>query len=247
MSDELNELLNSQDGRVERIVPSAGIHDQALEAEHLARYRWAAGRLGSSMLVLDIASGVGYGTPILSREGNRTVISSDISTGALAYGRRTFSAVGVAADGTNLPFGDDTFDAIVSLETIEHVPRPDLFIRELRRVLKPSGSLLVSTPNAEETGGGNPHHLKEFSREEFVALVSDSGFTVRKRFAQHYRATGRAWAVPGLRRAAWEVRRSPRVFPDVRSLAVPLQFCWDCAPVSSPGQTRTERPWTPKG
>jgi len=120
------------------------------------------------------------------------------------------------------------------------VRHPELFLAELRRVLKPSGSLLISTPNREETGGGNPHHLREFSRDEFLSLVTAAGFAIRKRYGQHPRARGRAWAVPGLRRAAWEVRKWERVYPDVRSLAVlaaPLQFCWVCIPVALSGQS----------
>jgi ubiquinone/menaquinone biosynthesis C-methylase UbiE len=46
-----------------------------------------------------------------------------------------------------LPFADDAFDVVVAGEVLEHVPHPDLMLTEIRRVLRPSGRLLLSTPN----------------------------------------------------------------------------------------------------
>lgn len=46
-----------------------------------------------------------------------------------------------------LPFEDGTFECVVAGEIIEHVPDPDSFLREIRRVLRPRGTLVISTPN----------------------------------------------------------------------------------------------------
>ena len=46
-----------------------------------------------------------------------------------------------------LPFGDGTFDTVISCETIEHVPDPYRAVRELARVLRPGGRLFLTTPN----------------------------------------------------------------------------------------------------
>ncbi len=53
----------------------------------------------------------------------------------------------VVADIQNLPFLDNSFDVVVSLETLEHVPDPDKGLAELVRVTKPGGKLIISTPN----------------------------------------------------------------------------------------------------
>jgi O-antigen biosynthesis protein len=219
-------LLNSRNGSVERIVPSSGCHNHSLEEEHRSRYRWASAKLAAVGTVLDVASGVGYGAPIL-RAGTRRVVSSDISVDALAFGNPLFRLCAVAADAERLPFVAGAFDAVVSLETIEHVPHPDAFLRELRRILKDEGSLLISTPNRSTSGGDNPHHLVEFDAGQLEQLLTAAGFAVVERYGQQPCLQGGVWRIRGLRRLAWKARRSPRVYRD-RSLVAPLQFCWRC-------------------
>jgi SAM-dependent methyltransferase len=228
MDDQHAHLRNDQYGCVERIVPSGSPSDGLLEREHRARYQWDERHLGDSETVLDIACGVGYGRPLLVNGRFRDVVSSDISLESLSYGRSAFDVVGVAADGEHLPFHEMTFDSVVSLETIEHVPEPAVFLSELRRVLKVGGTLLISTPNLSESGGSNPHHLREFTRPEFEALLLDGGFAIRRRFAQRIRMRGSIWRVKGFRRMAWKISQSHRVVRDGPLLAAPLQFCWIC-------------------
>lgn len=55
-------------------------------------------------------------------------------------------AIDIVADVQALPFRDATFDAIVALEVLEHVPKPGTMADEMRRVLKPGGHVLLSTP-----------------------------------------------------------------------------------------------------
>jgi SAM-dependent methyltransferase len=81
----------------------------------------------------------------------------------------------VAADAARLPFGR-VFDAVVSFETIEHVPDPGRFVADCARVLKPGGVFLVSTPNRELWSPRSPkpvqrHHVKEFNRREFLEVL----------------------------------------------------------------------------
>src|SRR5207302_2623392 len=78
----------------------------------------------------------------------------------------------------HLAFAAGTFDMITSFETIEHlVPdRQEPFLREVKRVLRPGGLLLISTPNKRRTekfATKNPYHFKEFYLDEFVALLKD--------------------------------------------------------------------------
>ncbi len=56
----------------------------------------------------------------------------------------------VVADALQLPFSDNTFDCVVSSEVIEHIEKPEKFIAELFRCVKPGGSLIITTPYKEE-------------------------------------------------------------------------------------------------
>jgi SAM-dependent methyltransferase len=145
--------------------------------EHRSRYRFACEHLGAG-LVLDIASGSGYGVEMLA-EGGRLIVGCDASVSAAAEARRLVDRTNVhfvPSDGLQLPFAGGTFDAVVSFETVEHLADAKCFIRELRRVLKDSGILLLSTPNAAITRNypANPFHIREFTAPELYALLAGS-------------------------------------------------------------------------
>lgn len=122
--------------------------------------------------VLDVASGSGYGSDYLRQHGC-DVTSVDIDAGAAAKGRRALQA-----SGEMLPFRSASFDSITSIETIEHVVHPTMFLDELHRVLRPGGLLVLTTPNARYTKPvngipANSFHLREWHPEEFLDLVGD--------------------------------------------------------------------------
>jgi SAM-dependent methyltransferase len=148
----------------ERLDPEAA--PEASLQEHLARYRFARERVRGR--ILDVACGAGYGTAMLGAVG------LDVSSEALAQARRETDRL-IRGDALRLPFGG-TFDAVVSFETVEHVADPEGFVAECRRVLRPGGLLVMSTPNKElwsprSSKPLQPHHVREFSRKEFLALL----------------------------------------------------------------------------
>ena len=75
-----------------------------------------------------------------------------------------------------LPFGDGTFDVVVSFETIEHILEQNEFLDEIKRVLKPAGLLIMSSPNraqySDARGYSNEFHVKELYRAEFSELLN---------------------------------------------------------------------------
>lgn len=157
----------------ERLVP--GEVDVDLWNEHLSRYAFAASLLTGSERVLDAGCGTGYGASRLAASA-AFVLGIDISEetvrfAAARYGndRIRFEAGTCEA----LPVVDGSLDAVVAFEVIEHLREWRRFLSECRRVLKPSGRLIVSTPNksdyAESRGdaGPNPFHVHEFEFEEF--------------------------------------------------------------------------------
>lgn len=207
-------LLGADKGVIERIVP--GLVPKGWEQQHVSRYYWAARQLRKPVAqrVLDIACGVGYGSQILEMAGYE-VVSLDRFRAGLGFGIDEFGVRRpVVADAHELPLRRAHFDAVVSFETIEHVARPDLFLGEVANVLKPQGTLLISTPNAATSGHGNPHHVHEFVLQELVSLLSAQGFLVSAVYGQHLVLHGRLWSkVIVLRRLQYEIQRSSVVRP----------------------------------
>ncbi len=103
------------------------------------------------------------------------MLGLDISSEALESARTLFTHPAVEylqADVRNLTALERGFDAIVSFETIEHLPNPEALICEAHRVLVPGGLFICSTPNRNYSGKGNgqnPYHLCEWSYEEFAS------------------------------------------------------------------------------
>jgi O-antigen biosynthesis protein len=163
----------------ERVVP--GLVDADLLNEHLARYRFAArfvAHFTEPASVLDAGCGSGYGVAELGAAA--AVIGVDASVEAIDYARGNFSRPGVhflPAVCEALPFADESFDLVLAFEVIEHLKRWEDFLAEARRVLRPAGVLLVSTPNksyyAEARGaaGPNPFHVREFDYAEFEGAL----------------------------------------------------------------------------
>lgn len=200
----------------ERIVPdkeSAGI-----VALHLKRYLFAAPYCAGKD-VLDAACGVGYGSAELARVARR-VVGVDVDESAIAYARSRYGGKNVefrTMDVSSLRFDDAAFDVVVSFETIEHLAGVDAFLREVQRVLRPSGTFVVSTPNAPRTthAPDNPHHLVEYSREDFARLLQENFGTVdlfgqRRLQTRRHRALQRL-DVLGLRRRLAFLRRTARL------------------------------------
>ena len=170
----------------ERVVP--GLVDADLLNEHLARYRFAARSARSSgraqRCSMRDADRV---TEARNSAQLRALSASTFRRRRWPMRRASFRGPGfifcrVAA--TALPFADGSFDLVAAFEVIEHLERWEEMLSEARRVLRPSGVLLVSTPNkayyAEARGaaGPNPFHVHEFEYGEFAAALQ-SGVSAR--------------------------------------------------------------------
>ena len=139
--------------------------------EHAARYVFALPFVEGKS-VLDIACGSGYGIGLL-RSKARYVTGVDIDPVAANEAKAECGDNGAVllGNGPGLPFDDATFDVITSFETLEHLHERGEFLSELRRVLSPGGTLVLSTPNAnysQPVNGvpANPFHLHEYDPAE---------------------------------------------------------------------------------
>ena len=161
----------------ERFVPWA--REPAVAYEHLHRYLWASG-LARDKRVLDLASGEGYGAEILSREA-AFVCGVDADETAVRHASEKYRCPNLQfLQGalTDVPIPEaNNFDLVVCFEAIEHIREHEELIREVKRLLKPGGIFIVSTPNKEIYREGeppNPFHVKELSFGEFDGLLSRS-------------------------------------------------------------------------
>ncbi|MGI8632952.1 MAG: class I SAM-dependent methyltransferase [Solirubrobacterales bacterium] len=183
------------DATGERLVP-ARQRGELVHAEHLVRYRLAA-QLVTGLTVLDAACGEGYGTRMLADAGAQRVVGVDVDPAAVAHVAEHHEMEAVTADIGTLPFDDDTFDLVVSFETIEHVEDPEAALAEFARVLRPEGSLVISTPNADEYLVDNDFHVREFTHDEFVSMLERRFGRPRLLFQQNY-LTSAVLDEPGL-------------------------------------------------
>jgi ubiquinone/menaquinone biosynthesis C-methylase UbiE len=155
----------------ERMVPE--FHKGTLiYAEHMLRYLCAQDYV-EGKVVLDIASGSGYGTHILSKKSKK-IFGVDVNEAAVAYANQHYSGKNISylqGEATAIPLDNNSVDVVVTFETIEHIKDYESFLREIKRVLKPSGTVLVSTPNDLEFAEGNHFHLHQFKYEELLKLI----------------------------------------------------------------------------
>lgn len=162
----------------ERYIPGAiDVHD-AINYEHLNRYS-ALKKLIKNKVILDAACGSGYGCSMMSSFAKK-VHGIDIDPGTIDYAKSKYAQVNIefqVAPVSKLPFKANSFDIIVSFETIEHINETDqeLFLKEIKRTLKSGGYLVMSTPDkanySDESDYNNEFHLKEFYSEEFYDFL----------------------------------------------------------------------------
>jgi SAM-dependent methyltransferase len=145
---------------------------------HLAVYRWIARRCAGGRVV-DMACGEGYGSAVLA-ETAAEVVGVEANPEAFEHARLRYRAPGLRFErGLVEEFGDGApYDAVVFLQTIEHVHEPERLLAHFASLLRPGGVVYATTPNrltlappgAERSG--NPWHLKEYAPDEFAALVA---------------------------------------------------------------------------
>jgi SAM-dependent methyltransferase len=169
----------------ERTVPGVW-HENYWFRRHEAVYAAIATELDDAV-VLEAGCGEGYGAQVLAEQANR-VVALDYDAYAIAQVGRAYPAlVVVRGNLVALPFADDTYDAVVSLQTVEHLWDQDAFVAACRRVLRPGGRLILSTPNRLTFPPGNPFHTRELSAAELRDLVARHRGTAALRGVRHGR------------------------------------------------------------
>ncbi len=166
-------MASRYDDEIWELVPE----DPGPPPEHLREFVRGLDRAGSA---LDLGCGDGRLTVELGAE---ELTAADVSVVALerARGRLPGARLVELDPDAALPFDDGAFDLVLCAETIEHVRDVQLLLSEVRRVLRPGGTLALTTP-ANLPVGRRPHplspHVRFFTRRYHKALLDELGFEV---------------------------------------------------------------------
>ena len=184
----------------ERYLPFASPELVGVEIhyEHLHRYAFAC-QFVSGKKVLDLASGEGYGSYLLSQEADH-VVGVEIDPESVEHARTKYPRDDLEfMQGSILEIpiaGEHLFDLVVCFEAIEHVSDHDKLLSEVKRLLKADGLFIVSTPNkkiyTDEPNYHNPFHIKELYFSDFTDLLSNY-FSDIYTFGQRVYAGSNIW------------------------------------------------------
>ncbi|WP_163539309.1 class I SAM-dependent methyltransferase [Gracilibacillus sp. YIM 98692] len=165
----------------ERIIPEKMKITNELLIEHLARYHFSVPHVHGR--VLDFATGAGYGTHIIAKKCKRKmeeIIGVDIDPEVIEYAKKQYYhplSSYQLEDVTDhaLPEKLGQFDVILSFETIEHIENEEQFLKNVYDLLKPGGTLLLSTPFGQGRGipSGSPFHVHQVTVEEFIEMFEN--------------------------------------------------------------------------
>ena len=164
----------------ERTIPGLDVENYWFR-RHEVVYQQLAPRC-AGVEVLEAGCGEGYGADLISRVARR-VIALDYDETTVAHVRARYPRVEVMHGNlAELPLADASVDVVVNFQVIEHLWDQTQFVRECARVLRPSGLLMVSTPNRITFSPGrdtpiNPFHTRELNADELTRLLVDAGFT----------------------------------------------------------------------
>ncbi|BBX72747.1 class I SAM-dependent methyltransferase [Mycobacterium shinjukuense] len=163
----------------ERTIPDLDVENYWFRRHQVVYERLAPRCAGRD--ALEAGCGEGYGADLIAGVARR-VIAVDYDQAAVAHVRRRYPRVQVLrANLAELPLPEASVDVVVTFQVIEHLWDQGRFLRECARVLRPSGLVMVSTPNRITFSPGrdtpiNPFHTRELNADELTELLVDAGF-----------------------------------------------------------------------
>lgn len=187
-ADEVETIrLQAEEHPLIEDTPPATPAEHCLRLVHLRAYDEAVAH-ATGRDVLDVGCNTGYGT-VRYLPVARRVVGVDVSPGAIEAAReraRDGQPEFILTSGLELPFPDDSFGLVSSFQVLEHVPDPLAYLREIARVTRPGGEVILATPNAAirlDPGmtPWNRFHVHEYLAGELHGLLSQVFPRVRVR------------------------------------------------------------------
>ncbi|WP_052344694.1 class I SAM-dependent methyltransferase [Thermocrispum municipale] len=157
---------------------------------HEAAYR-ALLPLCRDAVVLEAGCGEGYGANMIAEVAER-VVAVDYDEDCVRHVAETYASVRpVRGNLAVLPLSDQSVDVVANLQVIEHLWDQHGFLTECRRVLRPGGPLLCTTPNRltftpDSDTPLNPYHTRELTADELAELLHGAGFAVQSMRGLHH-------------------------------------------------------------
>lgn len=142
--------------------------DNVIHHRHLVAYNEAVKHINGN--VLEIGSGEGYGIKILAPESVKYVAVDKHNT-PIDTNSKNIEFYQQSVPPLN-QFEDDSFNIVVTFQVIEHIKNDHLFLQEIKRVLKPDGMLIMTTPNKKMSLTRNPWHIREYNLQGMEMLIS---------------------------------------------------------------------------
>ncbi len=182
---QINDGLNKVGTTMERIIV---FDPEDAPKDHFERYAFAAAQCEGKK-VIDVASGCGYGSNLISRKAE-SVLGIDLCKGAVDFANQFFATENcqyLCQDASSLNLAHK-FDRAVSFETIEHIKDPAPLLKSLHKLLNKDGMLICSVPNQNIIPFDKEvsiHHFRHYTPSEFKELIESNGFVVENIFYQY--------------------------------------------------------------
>lgn len=131
--------------------------------------------------ILDVGCGAGTSFPVLSDFGQ--IFGVDKSEEAIKFCRNAGYFVLKKGEANSLPFTDEKFDLVASLDLLEHIKDDRGALSELFRVCRKGGWLVVTVPAFPFLWGENDlatHHLRRYRKDELMKKIEEAGFKIKK-------------------------------------------------------------------
>ncbi|MBC7630840.1 bifunctional 2-polyprenyl-6-hydroxyphenol methylase/3-demethylubiquinol 3-O-methyltransferase UbiG [Aeromicrobium sp.] len=163
---------------------------------------------------LDIGAAAGRNTTVLEEHGWESFALEYDESGALLAKDRGIKVM--RADATKLPLPDDHFDLAISFDVLEHIEDDATVAQEIKRVLKPGGSVLIAVPADPRLWSDHDvavSHVRRYTRESLSKLFEEAGFTIEEVWS---------WNVLLRPAIAWKRKRPANAGSDIESVSPPL-------------------------
>lgn len=149
-------------------VSQTDVSDNFVFQRSILAYHEAAKRISGD--VLEIGTGSGYGISVISPHAKTfiTLDKNDPPVDLSGYGNVQFQHCKVPP---LTGIESDSFDYVISFQVIEHIKKDFQLLKEIYRVLRPGGKLIISTPNKFMSLTRNPWHVREYTPDEFMNLL----------------------------------------------------------------------------